>query len=79
MSRRGWDMEVSRVGVRVGEMDECIEGVKVVAILSCRLDGTLLFFGRSVGICTVGLVCRGVDRERRLTVHMLLEARSTGC
>lgn len=49
-------MEVSGVGVRAGETEdcrECMEGVKVVAILSCKLDGTLLFFGRSVGICTI--------------------------
>jgi hypothetical protein len=35
MSKGGWTTEDSKVGVRAGEMvEECIDGVRVVAILS---------------------------------------------
>ena len=53
MSRGGWEIEVSGVGLAAGEMEEeCIEGVRVVAILSCRLEGALFFLILSNGICT---------------------------
>ena len=50
MSRGGCDMEDSGVGDWAGEMEECMLGVRVVAILSCKFDGILIFFGFSLGI-----------------------------
>lgn len=40
-------MNDSGVGESAGEMEQCMDGVRVVVILSCRLDGSLLFFCRS--------------------------------
>jgi hypothetical protein len=73
-------LEDSRVGVSAGEIvDECIEGVRVVAVLSCRLDCVRPFFGRSVGICTASVSGEKKERSGELTIHEFAEVCSLEC
>jgi hypothetical protein len=45
-------VDISGAGVMAGETEQCMEGVRVVAILSWRLEGVRIFLDLSVGICT---------------------------
>ena len=54
-------------------VEECMDGVRVVAILSWRLDWVRLFLERSVGICTAIVRSGGEEGMEKPTIHELSE------
>ena len=54
-----------RVGEGPGEMEECIEGVRVVDVLSWRLEDGRVLADLPLGICTADVrSCQGWTHER---------------